>query len=90
MQTGAKNNQPDSIIYDYQAIEEVSRMGYWASRDEYLKFALTNMKQGKAWRTKTREERHARERFEAEMRAKFWSNFGVKNSPVIANLRSAL
>ena len=81
---------PDGIIYDYQAIEEVCRMGYWESRQEFLKFALTDMKPGKAWRTKTREERHARERFEAEMRAKFWSNLGVKNSPVIANFRRAL
>jgi len=53
---------------------------------EFLKFGLADLKPSKAWRTKTIEERRARERFAVEMRQKFWSRLGTEAaSPIIAN-----
>jgi hypothetical protein len=77
---------PERIIYDFQAITEVCQMGYWDSREEFLKFGLADLKPSKAWRMKTIEERRARERFAVEMRQKFWSRLGAgADSPIIAN-----
>lgn len=47
---------------------------------------MADLKPSKAWRTKTIEERRARERFAVEMRQKFWSRLGTEaDSPIIAN-----